>query len=114
MTRLIFWIALVILVVWAVRAKVRAMMAPYREGAAPGSGATSGAASGAPRGRSGAGPAWRRQVRDDAESMSCCAACGIYFPSSEAVRVDGRDYCGTAHAQVPQPSLRKSPADNAG
>jgi len=108
MTRLIFWIALVILVVWAVRAKVRAMMAPYREGAMPG------AAPGAADSTSGAGPAWRRRVRGDAESMSCCAACGIYFPSSEAVRVDGRDYCSTAHAHAPQPSLRKPPLDNAG
>jgi len=95
MTRLIFWIALVILVVWAVRSKVRAMMAPYKEGAAPGAG-------------TGAGPqqAPARRMRDDAESMSCCAACGIYFPSSEAVRVDGRDYCSPAHAH--KTSLHKA------
>jgi uncharacterized protein len=94
MTRLIFWIALVILVVWAVRSKVRAMMAPYKEGAGPGAGAGAQQAAAAQR------------VRDDAESMSCCAACGLYFPSSEAVRVDGRDYCSPAHAH--QTSLHKA------
>jgi uncharacterized protein len=31
--------------------------------------------------------------------MLCCAHCGVYFPASEAVRADGRDYCGTAHAR---------------
>jgi uncharacterized protein len=31
--------------------------------------------------------------------MLSCAHCGIYFPASEAVRADGRDYCGTAHAR---------------
>jgi uncharacterized protein len=99
MTRLLFWIAIVILVVWAVRSKFRAMMAPYREGAAPGPGPYQGPAPGT------------RRVRDDAESMSCCAACGIYFPSSEAVRMDGRDYCSPAHAH--QPVMRKPTIDKA-
>jgi len=98
MMRLIVWIAVAILVIWAVRSKVRAMMAPYREGAAPGAGA---------RGNQGAagGTSYRR-VPDTAEQMSCCAACGLYFPSSEAVRVDGRDYCSPAHAH--QTSLHKA------
>jgi uncharacterized protein len=37
--------------------------------------------------------------------MSCCAQCGLYFPSSEAVTVDGRDYCSPAHAH--KTDLRK-------
>jgi uncharacterized protein len=98
MMRLIVWIAVAILVVWAVRSKVRAMMAPYREGSAPGAGARGGqdAAGGKAYGR----------VKDAAEPMSCCAACGMYFPSSEAVRVDGRDYCSPAHAR--QTALHKA------
>lgn len=96
MTRLIFWIVLVIVVVWAVRKKLRAMMAPYREGAVPG----------AAPGRDQAQPSGARRVPDDAEPMSCCAACGLYFPSSEAVRADGRDYCSPAHAH--QTSLHKA------
>jgi uncharacterized protein len=98
MTRLLFWIAIVILVVWAVRSKLRAMMAPYKEGAAPGP--SRGAANAA------ANAGAYRQVRDEAEPMSCCAACGLYFPSSEAVRVDGRDYCSPAHAH--KTSLHKA------
>jgi uncharacterized protein len=89
MTRLLFWIALVILVVMAVRSKLRAAMA-RAQGPATGPAPAS-----AP---SGGDKAWSR-VEDKAEPMACCAHCGIYFPSSEAVRADGRDYCGTAHAR---------------
>jgi uncharacterized protein len=96
MMRLIVWVAVAILVIWAVRSKVRAMMAPYRENAAPGT---------VPGRDQGQSPGARR-VPDAAESMSCCAACGMYFPSSEAVRVDGRDYCSQAHAR--QASLHKA------
>jgi uncharacterized protein len=32
--------------------------------------------------------------------MSCCAHCGVYFPSSEAVHEGGRDYCSLAHARM--------------
>jgi uncharacterized protein len=96
MTRLLFWIALVILVVMAVRSKVRAAMARAQaqaQGAAAANAANAGAA-GAPAGQ------WRR-VEDASEAMSNCAHCGIYFPSSEAVRAGGRDYCSPAHAQLP-------------
>ena len=91
MTRLLFWIALVILVVMAVRSKLRAAIA-RAQGPATGPAPASASAS------SGGGKAWSR-VEDKAEPMACCAHCGIYFPSSEAVRADGRDYCGTAHAR---------------
>jgi uncharacterized protein len=90
MTRLLFWIALVILVVAAIRSKLRAAMTRAQgpsTGPAP---ASAGADANA--------KAWRR-VEDQSETMLCCAHCGIYFPSSEAVRADGRDYCGTAHAR---------------
>jgi uncharacterized protein len=87
MTRLLFWIALVILVVMAVRSKLRAALERAQgQGAGPapaGTGAT----------------AWSR-VEDKSEPMLCCARCGVYFPSSEAVRADGRDYCSPAHAQL--------------
>ncbi len=96
MTRLLFWIALIILVVWAVRSKVRAMMAPPAQGMGQGMG---------PDPRQGGGDARYRRVPDETESMACCAECGLYFPASESVRVDGRDYCSPAHAR--QPSLRK-------
>ncbi len=94
MTRLLFWIALVILVVMAVRSKVRAAMARAQAQAqGPANAGPAGA------GAQGAG-SWRR-VEDASETMSNCAHCGIYFPSSEAVRANGRDYCSPAHAQLP-------------
>ena len=92
MTRLLFWIALIILVVMAVRSKLRAAMA-RAQGPVPGAGQGTGPAAGA------AGTDWRR-VEDESERMSCCAHCGIYFPSSEAVTADGRDYCSPAHARL--------------
>lgn len=82
MMRLLFWIALVILVVMAIRAKLRAEV--RRHGAAV--------------------------RRDDqrqapaaagAEAMARCAHCHVYFPSSEAVRADGLDYCCPAHVRLP-------------
>lgn len=77
MTRILFWIALIILIVMAVRAKLRAM-APKEPGAP----------------RRAAEPA---QV----ESMAQCAHCGLHFPASEAVRADGLDYCSPAHVRLP-------------
>jgi uncharacterized protein len=78
MSRLLFWIALAILVVMAIRTKLRA--------AAPKTPMQS-----------------RRQAPREvaAESMAHCAHCGVYFPASEAVRADGRDYCCPAHVRQP-------------
>ena len=35
--------------------------------------------------------------------MASCAHCGLYFPASEAVSADGRDYCCPAHVRQPPP-----------
>jgi uncharacterized protein len=94
MTRLLFWIALVILVVAAIRSKLRAAMARAHGSAATSSAGPASASSGA----DAKAKAWSR-VEDQSETMLCCAHCGIYFPASEAVRADGRDFCGTAHAR---------------
>nr|WP_314542373.1 PP0621 family protein [uncultured Massilia sp.] len=98
MTRLLFWIALVILVVMAVRSKLRAAVARSQAQAGQGRGPAQPAGAGS---AAGAGP-WQR-VEDRSEPMACCAQCGIYFPASEAVRVGGRDFCSTAHAHQPAP-----------
>ena len=78
MTRLLFWIALVILVVLAIRHKLRQAARP---------------------------PAARRvQPRPSAaepEKMAQCAYCGVHFPASEAVRADELDYCCPAHVRQP-------------
>ncbi|HEY0489897.1 MAG TPA: PP0621 family protein [Telluria sp.] len=77
MTRILFWIALIVLIVMAVRAKIRAMT-PKDLGAQ----------------RRGAEP-------PQVESMTQCAHCGLHFPASEAVRADGLDYCSPAHVRLP-------------
>ena len=82
MTRLLFWIALIILVVMAIRNKLRGVLEPRQPQA------------GAPQ----PGRHTARKVRDESERMSLCAQCGVYFPSSEAVSAGGREYCCAAHA----------------
>jgi uncharacterized protein len=87
MTRLLFWIAFIVLVVMAIRSKLRAAGArSYHPQAGTGQGAPA------------SGPSHSRI--EESERMSCCAHCGVYFPSSEAVHEGGRDYCSLAHARV--------------
>jgi uncharacterized protein len=81
MLRLLFWVALGILVVFAIRSKLRGMAAPPQAGQAP-------------------GPAPGANGREG-EAMACCAHCHVYFPASESVRADGRDYCSPAHVRLP-------------
>ncbi|MFL6676464.1 MAG: PP0621 family protein [Massilia sp.] len=80
MSRLLFWIALAVLVVMAVRSKLREA-ANKSQSAAPG------------------GRAASKQV--ESEKMARCAHCGVYFPASESVSADGRDYCSPAHVRQP-------------
>lgn len=77
MTRILFWIALIVLIVMAVRAKLRAMTPKEPEA--------------------------QRPAREPAqvESMTRCAHCGLHFPASEAVHSDGLDYCSPAHVRLP-------------
>ena len=82
MTRALFWIALVILVIFAVRSKIRKLN----------------------KGQPGSGTPAARQARalEEGEAMACCAHCKVYFPASEAVRAGGLDYCSTAHVGLPE------------
>jgi uncharacterized protein len=75
MSRLLFWLALAILVVMAIRSKLRA---------------------------SGPKPPRAEPPREPrVETMARCAHCGVHFPASEAVRADGLDYCSPAHVRLP-------------
>ncbi|HEU4373147.1 MAG TPA: PP0621 family protein [Telluria sp.] len=76
MSRLLFWLALAILVVMAIRSKLRSSSIQP--------------------------PPSRPMPRQpEAETMTRCAHCGLYFPASEAVRADGLDYCSPAHVRLP-------------
>ena len=80
MTRLLFWLALIFLVIAAVRSKLRKMSGPPQGGSSP-----------APQQPRAAEP-------QQAERMLQCAHCGVHFPASENVPANGRDYCCAAHA----------------
>lgn len=80
MSRLLFWLALAFLVLMALRSKWRSLARP----AAP---------------PSPAGP--DKQAEAAPETMLCCARCQVYYPASETVTVNGRDYCSAAHASLP-------------
>jgi uncharacterized protein len=83
MTRILFWLALVFLVIAAIRSKLRKMSGP-------------------PPGQQGQHPAAPRQAQrpeaQPTEKMLQCAHCGVHFPASENVPANGRDYCCAAHA----------------
>jgi uncharacterized protein len=79
MTRVLFWIALLILVIFAVRSKLR------KFNGAPDSDAPE-----------------RQRTLEQGEAMACCAHCHVYFPASEALRSGDLDYCSPAHLGLPE------------
>ncbi|MGZ5203090.1 MAG: PP0621 family protein [Telluria sp.] len=79
MSRLLFWIAFIVLVVMAVRSKLReASPRPTSSPRQP--------------------PRRPQAPQVESEPMTSCGQCGIYFPASEAVHAGGHDYCCAAHA----------------
>ncbi len=86
MTRILFWLALVFLVVFAIRSKIRSLQ--QRTGQQR------------QRQASPFTPPDRVAELPDAELMLCCAHCGVYYPASENVQAKGHDYCSHAHATV--------------
>lgn len=86
MTRILFWLALVFLVMFAIRSKLKGA-APRRQPA--------------PQPAPPQAQARRRQGSGDVETMLCCAHCGVFFPASEAVRAEGHDFCSAEHARLP-------------
>jgi uncharacterized protein len=98
MSRLLFWIALAVLVVAAIRSKLRQAVKRHQqppEPIQPQPGRAQGEAAQATQAARA-----RAEAVANAETMLCCAHCGVYFPASENVPAAGRDYCSTAHAQL--------------
>ncbi|QYF91591.1 hypothetical protein KY495_12290 [Massilia sp. PAMC28688] len=81
--RILFWIALALLIYFAVRSKLRALA--HRQKAA----------------QERAEAEQRSQALGEGEQMTSCAHCHVYFPASEAVRADGQDFCSPAHVRLP-------------
>jgi uncharacterized protein len=92
MSRILFWLALVFLVMFAIRSKLRGMQQPRGPQAPPPP-----AAERAP----GARQSRRHAALAEAEVMLCCAHCGVYYPASETVRAGGHDFCSPTHAKLP-------------
>ena len=83
MTRILFWLALVLLVVFAIRSKIRSLQQRQQQ-----------------RQQNPYAPPGRVAELPDAELMLCCAHCGVYYPASENVQAKGHDYCSHAHATL--------------
>ena len=81
MSRLVFWIILIVVVGFAIRSKLRAAIQRAETHVPP------------PR------PAAHSSAV--IENMTSCAHCGLHFPASEAVHAEGRDYCSPAHVPLP-------------
>ncbi|USX15352.1 hypothetical protein NHH88_06075 [Oxalobacteraceae bacterium OTU3CAMAD1] len=108
MSRILFWLGLIFLVIFAIRSKIRSAQKrnqqqfrqppPNQEvpPGAPGAGQTGGQTGGQTIYK-----ARTEKALADAETMLECAKCGIFFPASEAVHANGRDYCCAAHAAAP-------------
>jgi uncharacterized protein len=87
------WLALVFLVLFAVRSKLRELQFRNQPRRGPQDGGMAGAAPGPAQ----AAPRSSGEV----ETMLCCAHCGVYYPASETVQLNGLDYCSPAHAGLP-------------
>lgn len=85
------WLALVFLVLFAVRSKLRELQFRNqpRRGPQDGGAPSPQPAQAAPR------------SSGEVETMLCCAHCGVYYPASETVQLNGQDYCSPAHAGLP-------------
>jgi len=101
MSRILFWLGLVFLVVFAIRTKLREAAQrsdALRRQRNPGPGPAAGQGGGSQA-------AYQARAAEkavtEAETMLCCAHCGVYYPASETVQLNGRDYCCTAHAGLP-------------
>ena len=84
MSRLLFWVVLVIVIGFAVRAKLRAAIRKGQERQQE-------------EWRQQGGQQHRAEPPAAIENMTSCAQCGLHFPASEALHADGRDYCSPAH-----------------
>ena len=85
MSRVIFWILLIGLVVMAIRAKLKGLGARQQP----------------PLNRQDEREPPRQAPVAEIETRAQCAHCGIHVPASEAVHADGHDYCSPGHVRLP-------------
>ncbi|MYM68993.1 hypothetical protein GTP45_19435 [Pseudoduganella sp. FT55W] len=98
MTKLLMWLALIFLVIFAIRSKIRQAQKRYQDQFRQQQAAQQppqAAQQQTYKARAAA------QAANDAEVMLQCAHCGVFYPASETVQANGRDYCSAAHAALP-------------
>jgi len=97
MSRILIWVGLICLVVFAIRSKIRSAQQRQEQKFR--------AAQQRQQDGSAGAAAYKARAADtalvEAETMLECAQCGVFFPASEAVRFDGAIYCSKAHAALP-------------
>jgi len=103
MSRIIFWLALIFLVIFAIRSKIRGAQKRHQQQfrqppTPPQAGAQPGPQAGTPFSYKARAA---EKAANDAEVMLQCAHCGVYYPATETVRANGRDFCSAAHAALP-------------
>ncbi|MYM37558.1 hypothetical protein GTP38_24840 [Duganella sp. FT94W] len=100
MTKFLMWLALAALVIFAIRSKIRQAQKRYQDQFRQQQQA---AAQPQPQPQPQPGYKARAaaQAANDAEVMLQCAHCGVFYPASETVQTNGRDYCSAAHAALP-------------
>jgi uncharacterized protein len=99
MIKLLMWVALAALVFFAIRSKIRQAQKRYQDQYRQQQGAAQPQAQPQPQQTYKARAA--AQAANDAEVMLQCAHCGVFYPASETVQANGRDYCSAAHAALP-------------
>jgi uncharacterized protein len=101
MTKFLMWMALAALVIFAIRSKIRQAQKRYQDQFRQ----QQQAANPQPQPQPAQAPTYKAraaaQAANDAEVMLQCAHCGVFFPASEAVHANDRDYCSAAHAALP-------------
>jgi uncharacterized protein len=99
MSRIIFWLALIFLVIFAIRSKIRGAQKrhqqQFRQPPQPPQPGPQGGSPFSYKARAA------EKAANDAEVMLQCAHCGVYYPASETVQANGRDFCSAAHAALP-------------
>ena len=96
MSRIIFWLGLVFLVIFAVRSKIRAAQKRHQQQfRQPQQAPAQPQAQPTYKARAAA------QAANAAEVMLQCAHCGVFYPATETVQANGRDYCSAGHAALP-------------
>ena len=45
-------------------------------------------------------PAGKKPPKGGSERMVHCEHCGLYLPESEAIRVEGRNFCSPEHQRI--------------